>query len=54
MDPAEQSESSMVARLIVAVVALSSLAAGTTFVGSVIEVATPVPVLNANPTPGAV
>jgi hypothetical protein len=41
MNPKENSESSIVARLIVAAVALSSLAAGTTIVGSVIEVAEP-------------
>ena len=41
MNPKEHSESSVVARLIVAAVALSSLAAGTTVVGNVIEVANP-------------
>jgi hypothetical protein len=43
MDSKELSESSIVARLIVAAVALSSLVAGTTIVGSVIEVAAPTP-----------
>lgn len=43
MDPKKHTESSIVARLIVAAVALSSLAAGTTIVGSVIEVAGGVP-----------
>jgi hypothetical protein len=43
MDSKELSESSIVARLIVAVVALSSLAAGTTIVGSVIEITASTP-----------
>ena len=53
MNHAEQSESSMVARLIVAAVALSSLVAGTTIVGGVIEVAAPAqtPIASATPAP---
>jgi len=51
MDPTEQSASSTVARLVVAAVALSSLAAGTTIVGSVIEVVAPASASEASRTP---
>ena len=49
MNPAEQSESTIVARLVVAIVAVSSLAAGTALVGSAIESAAPAPAIDANP-----
>ena len=51
MDSTERSASTVVARLVVAAVALSSLAAGTTIAGSVIEVVAPASASEESHTP---
>lgn len=53
MNPTEHPESSIVARLVVAVVALSSLAAGTATVGSVFAVVAEAPASNIESDPSA-
>ena len=50
MNPTEESESTIVARLVVAIVAVSSLAAGTALVGSAIESAAELLASNTNPS----